>query len=196
MARKSRRRRVRERQRKERIRNYLIWGGIAAVVLAIIGYFVWANVRPQSGEAVAVMPSTGHVPEGTDPGPYNTDPPTSGEHYPRSLPAGFYTQADAEELGEHPEGFIVHSLEHGYVVFWYNCEAPGVSDCDQLMEQIQDVMNDFDNFKVIGFPWASIDVPVVMTNWGHILEMESFNRASAAQFVERNRFRAPEPNAP
>lgn len=196
MARKSRRRRIRERQRKHRLRTYLIWGTIAALVLGVIGYFVWANVRPQSGEEIQVMASTTHVPEGTDPGPYNSDPPTSGQHYPRSLPAGFYTEADAEEVGEFPEGFLVHSLEHGYVIFWYNCDAPGVADCNQLMDQIRAVMDDYDNFKVIAFPWPSIDASVAMTSWGHRLVMEQFDPASASQFVDRNRFRAPEPNAP
>lgn len=196
MARKSRRSRIKARRRKERLRTYLIWGGVGAAVLAVIGYFVWANVRPQAGEAVPEMPSRAHVPEGTDPGPFSTNPPTSGEHYPRPLPAGFYSEADAEQFGEHPEGFLVHSLEHGYVIFWYNCDAPGVTDCDSLLDEIRQVMDEFDNFKVIAFPWPSIDVPVVMTSWGHRLVMEEFDPISAERFADRNRFRAPEPNAP
>ncbi|MDX1600850.1 MAG: DUF3105 domain-containing protein [Anaerolineales bacterium] len=196
MARKSKRRRIRERRRSERRRSYLIWGGIAAVVLAVIGYFVWVNVRPQAGESVQVMPSRDHVQEGTDPGPFNTNPPSSGEHYARTLPAGFYTEQQAEQIGEYPEGYIVHSLEHGYVVFWYNCEATGVTDCGALQNQIREVMNDFDNFKVIAFPWTSIEVPVAMTSWGHMLKMEQFDASAAADFIDRNRFQAPEPNAP
>lgn len=196
MARKSKRRRIRERRRSEQRRSYLIWGGIAAAVLAVIGYFVWVNVRPQAGEAVQVMPSRDHVQEGTDPGPYNTNPPSSGEHYSSPLPAGFYTEADAEQFGEYPEGYLLHSLEHGYVIFWYNCEAAGVTDCTQVQDQIRSVMNDFDNFKVIAFPWSSIEVPVAMTSWGHLLKMEEFDPNAAANFIDRNRFKAPEPNAP
>ena len=196
MARKSKRRRIRERRRNERRRSYLIWGGIGAVVLAIIGYFVWVNVRPQAGESVQVMPSRDHVQEGTDPGPFNTDPPSSGEHYASALPAGFYSDADSERLGEYPEGYLVHSLEHGYVIFWYNCEAAAVTDCGELQNQIREVMNEFDNFKVIAFPWSSIEVPVAMTSWGHMLKMEEFDANAAEDFIDRNRFQAPEPNAP
>lgn len=45
---------------------------------------------------------------------YNTNPPTSGTHY--SEWAAYKTYADPV-----PEGFLVHSLEHGSIVIGYNC---------------------------------------------------------------------------
>jgi hypothetical protein len=57
-------------------------------------------------------------------------------------------------------------------------------------------MADENNFKVIAFPWPSIDVPVVMTSWGRILRMESFDPQVAQNFVQNRRNKAPEPNAP
>lgn len=196
MSRNRRRERIRKRRGQNKRRSYLIWGAIGAVVLLIVGYFLWVNLRPQAGEAITVMPSRDHVAEGTNPGPFNSDPPSSGEHYSSPLPAGFYTPAQAEQLGEYPEGYLVHSLEHGYVVFWYNCEAPGVTDCDGILDGIRQVMNEYDNVKLIAFPWSSIDVPVAMTSWGHRLLMEEFDPDAATGFIDRNRFRAPEPSAP
>jgi hypothetical protein len=52
------------------------------------------------------------------------------------------------------------------------------------------------NFKVIAFPWPSIDVPVVLTSWGRMVRMEAFDPAQARDFVQRNRNKAPEPEAP
>jgi hypothetical protein len=57
-------------------------------------------------------------------------------------------------------------------------------------------MDDAGNLKVIAFPWSSVDVPVVMTSWGQMLRMESFDLASANEFIRTNRNRAPEPQAP
>jgi hypothetical protein len=57
-------------------------------------------------------------------------------------------------------------------------------------------MDDAGNLKVIAFPWNSIEEPVVMTSWGQMLRMESFDPATALQFIRTNRNRAPEPQAP
>ncbi len=142
------------------------------------------------------MPSSDHVEEGTDPGPYNSNPPTSGPHYARSLNPGFYEQSPGEEL-PFPEGYLVHNLEHGYVIFWYNCQAlPDGESCDGLKADIRTVMDEFDGDKLVAYPWESIEVPIALTSWGHRLRMERFDADAAGQFIERNRYRAPEPQAP
>jgi len=170
------------------------------VFLGVIGYLVLRNSQPGStvdgsdlGESVLVMADSGHVEDGTDPGPFNSDPPTSGRHYDASTEAGFY---DSDPFPSYPEGYLVHSLEHGYVIFWYNCDLLSAPDCDDLKAQIKDVMQGEANFKVIAFPWASIDVPVVMTSWGKLFKMETFDPEQATAFVQANRNHAPEPNAP
>ena len=134
--------------------------------------------------------------EGEDPGPYNTNPPTSGAHYGADLEAGFYEEAEAAGLGPYPEGYLVHNLEHGYVIFWYNCDLLDEVACTELKANIQDVMDGENDFKVIGFPWPSIDAPVVMTSWTRRLVFDEFDSDLARQFVRTYRNQAPEPNAP
>lgn len=198
MTRKTPRREARRaRQRRKKLINSLIWGGIAIIVLAIIGYLMWSAVRPAEGKAVPIMANAGdHVPVGADPGPFNSDPPTSGRHYGQVLDAGFYQPTDPEAQYDYPEGYIIHSLEHGYVIFWYNCDLLKVAECDELKGQIQDVMDDFGGVKLIGFPRSSIDVPLVMTSWGRIQRFEALDSDLARNFIRNNRNRAPEPNAP
>jgi hypothetical protein len=65
-----------------------------------------------------------------------------------------------------------------------------------LKAQIREVMSAENNFKVIAFPWESIDVPVVMTSWGRMLRFDQFDTEQAQDFVQRNRNKAPEPFAP
>jgi hypothetical protein len=191
---KSKRQQLAEKRRKKRLLVSIGWGGAALILLAGLGYVFLTAARPAPGESVGVMPDSSHVPEGTNPGPYTTDPPTSGRHYEATLNAGFYNEGDVQI--EYPEGHLVHNLEHGYVIFWYNCSLVAGQACTELKEQIRAVMEAENNFKVIAFPWTSIDVPVVLTSWGRLLRMESFDPAQARDFVQRNRNRAPEPEAP
>jgi hypothetical protein len=57
-------------------------------------------------------------------------------------------------------------------------------------------MDDSENFKVIAFPWPSIDESVVMTSWGRMLRMQEFDVLTARQFVRAYRNQAPEPQGP
>lgn len=193
---KTKRKQQREKRQKKIVTSRLIWGAVGIVVLGVLGYALWIAFRPASGETIPVMADTGHVEEGTDPGPYNSDPPTSGPHYANEFDAGFYDESQASAMAEYPEGFLVHNLEHGYVIFWYNCEVLDEQGCLDLKEQIKSVMDQDGGFKLIAFPWSSQDVPITMTSWGQLQRFETFNQNEAISFIERNRNRAPEPNAP
>jgi Protein of unknown function (DUF3105) len=185
-----------ERRKRKKLYNRIIWGIAGVAVLGVIGYALWIAFRPAYGQSVPVMADISHVPADTDPGPYNSDPPTSGKHYENNLRAGFYNESDLANLPDHPEGMLVHSLEHGYVIFWYNCAPLSEQECTDLKGEIQQAMDRVDNVKVIAFPWDSIDEPVVMTSWGQLQRFNSFDVDLAVGFVERNRYQAPEPNAP
>jgi hypothetical protein len=72
---------------------------------------------------------------------YKTNPPTSGNHFEIPAADGAYNQApDVEPL--------VHSLEHGRVVFWFKPGAPA-----QLQGQMK-ALFDEDNFHVILAPYS------------------------------------------
>lgn len=184
-------RQLRARQKRQKS-NLVRWGIIAAVSILIL-YFGWIILRPQVGEAVPVLAS-GHTTEGQPLDPFNSDPPTSGNHFPTTLPAKFYNEADLAGLAPNPEGYLVHNLEHGYVIFWYNCAL--VEDCEDLKNQIQTVMDELNGVKLIAFPQDTLEAPVVMTSWGRRQVFEVFDPEAARTFILRNRNRSPEPTAP
>jgi hypothetical protein len=67
-----------------------------------------------------------HVPIGTDITTWNSNPPSSGDHYP--LWAAFQEYSSAV-----PRGYYVHDLEHGAIDFLYNCaliDDAGVGNFD------------------------------------------------------------------
>ncbi len=184
-------------KRAKKMKYSLIWGGIAVSVLTLIGFLAWRASRPSIGESIPVMAnSEDHVSEGSDPGPYNSNPPTSGPHYGQEYDAGFYDLTSPEAQVPYPEGYLGHNLEHGYVIYWYNCDLLDASDCDDLKAQIQNSMTKNLSTKLIAFPSSSIGVPVVMTSWGQMQRFEDFDEDLAGKFVSVNRNRAPEPNAP
>lgn len=201
---KSTRERIKAKRRIGRARSIFI--GVLIAVPAIAGVAWLANQARgrQSGEfveipqvqVVEVMSSAAHVADDTDPGPYNSDPPTSGRMYVSPAVAGFNDVGDVESFGEYPAGSLVHSLEHGHVIFWYNCDVLSQSECEAMKDGIKQVIRAAGTFKVIAFPWPSIEEPLVMTSWGRMLRFDEFDAEIAEQFVRNFRLQAPEPNAP
>ncbi len=59
-----------------------------------------------------------HVDVGTDITSWDSNPPSSGEHYPIWAAFQEYTTPV-------PRGYYVHDLEHGAIVFLYNCALLG-----------------------------------------------------------------------
>ncbi len=45
---------------------------------------------------------------------YNSNPPTSGSHFPIWAKPGIYDRLISD-------GYFLHSMEHGYIILWYNC---------------------------------------------------------------------------
>ncbi len=193
----TRREAARAQARRREVLSRVLWGGAGLLVVAIVAFLVFQAVRPGSGETVVLHATArNHVPDGTQPGPFVTDPPTGGAHYASTLPVRFYEEVDLAGLGQYPEGYLAHNLEHGHVIFWYNCAVLDEQACGSLKANIRQVMEEFDNFKVLAFPWTTMREPLVMTSWDRIQRFEDFDRQAARNFVRSNRNRAPEPNAP
>jgi hypothetical protein len=203
MAQKSKRQLRRERIQGQQSRQVWITRLAAGALVVFLIFAVGSIIgvlrsagREAVGEEVEIMESINHVDDGTDV-EYSTNPPTSGEHYNVPMPAGFYNEGDVGVA--FPESHIVHSLEHGYVVFWYNCEALTDAECQQMKTAIMAIMEEYGNTELIAFPWPGMDEPLVMTSWGQMLRFDShdFDVDAASNFVEvnRNHPRSPEPNA-
>jgi len=204
-----------QRERQEQI-SRLGWGLGILVIVLVLGYIIWSSFTAPAaptpnaltpggptvtlpagtallGEAMTVDPDRSHIAdENSDPGTYNSNPPTSGHHYPTWLDAGFYDT----NTYKYPQGHLVHNLEHVYIIFWYNCKKLSDSQCSDIKSQIKAVMGAADNFKVIAYPWDSVDYPVVLTSWGYRLQMTTFDAATAAAFIQQHRNRSPEPQGP
>ncbi len=185
-------------RRQERRKSYTMWGGLGLVALILVGGLIWFFTRPASvpvtGPMGQLVPTTSrdHIPEGTDPGPYSTNPPAEGHHFPVTFNPGFYTPDQVTSMPKYPQGYLVHDLEHGYVVYWYNCQADPSIKCSDLQNAIKQVIQENNTFKVIGFPWPSQQEPLVMTSWGRILRLNKIDLATMRTFYKANVNQGPE----
>lgn len=163
-------------------RRRAAWIGAAAVLLLAAGVAWWA--RPGGKGGVESFPSEGstHVPQGTRIS-YRTDPPTSGPHYDVPADPGFY---DVPPLA----GNLVHSLEHGIVVIYYDpdrLESAALAHVRELTERYQDRWA-----GVIAVPRVDEKYPLILTAWRHRLRLQAYDAAAVDAFVDRFRGRGPE----
>lgn len=185
---------LRERARaRQQLFSRLTWGSVVAVALAALAYGGWQLFRPRLGVSVPQM-GRDHIQLGVPHEPYNSDPPTSGPHA-APIQAGFYDEAVPDEN-------LVHNLEHGYVVIWYNCAGMDEVVCDDFKAQIRDITDQagtvdlFGATKVIAVPRPTLPGPIAATSWGRLYQPEAFDPAELLTFIKKFRKKAPEPNAP
>ena len=185
--------RRREKHRRELV-SRLAWSGIAALALVALGYFGWQSFRPRPGVSIPVMAAQ-HIEIDEQHETYNSNPPTSGPHYVEPAQAGFYDEALPDEQ-------LVHNLEHGYVVIWYNCTGLEATACESFKTQIRSVMDQAgtvglsSSTKLIAVPRLSLPGPIAATTWGRLYQPEAFYPDELVIFMKEFRNKAPEPNAP
>lgn len=81
------------------------------------------------------------------------------------------------------------------MIFWYNCDLLSETECSELKSQIRTVMDELGGFKLIAYPWSSLDVLVAVTSWTRLQKFDTFDPEQAKDFYRTNLNRAPEPNA-
>ena len=127
------------------------------------------------------------------------NPPSSGNHNGTPAPGNirFYARDDDRA----PEQ-LVHNLEHGYVVVWYDDDLPQ-ADVDQLQALSRTISDDHRKFIVA--PWrrgkfeGSKDV--VMASWARQQHCAKLSGSAVEAFTKDYDFKgdksvAPEKNAP
>ena len=100
-----------------------------------------------------VPPGQGvHVNSLTKKFPWNTDPPSNGQHYPAWAVWGFYTEPVNPRM-------VVHNEEHGGVVLWWGSKVP-TSTVDQL-HNFYDEQSD----GSFGTPYPKLGSKVAISAW-------------------------------
>jgi hypothetical protein len=172
-------------------------GGVLLVGVVIIGLVLLLGGEP-SGSIGQQQANDGsdHVPVGTvftaAERPYSSTPGTSGPHWDPSGLAnwGVYTAPQPEEQ-------LIHNLEHGGIVIWYDAAALDADQVGELADYVrrQNAAGISGRYKFILTPWGGADFghPIAVTAWRQLLYLDTVDTGMIDEFARAHYGRAPEP---
>lgn len=198
------RRRIEQATAEDDRSRLVVYGAIAVVVLLLAaGIYVTTlsdgdestsietRSLPENGdqsllEDVERFPSQGrsHVSPGTGID-YATSPPTSGPHYGDWTDAGYYEETPAA-------GYLVHSLEHGAVVIYYDPDALTPEAEESLRAFAGAHQDQWASVVVAPNPNDDPESPYVLTAWRTMLRMDEYDPEVVRAFLAEYLGRGPE----
>ena len=182
-----------ERARRRRaLRKRAMVAGVVLVLVGAVAALVLSN-RKSSEETVSRLeagscqfdrradsdsgPGRNHVASPT----YEVDPPAGGNHLANAAGPGVFTAENTP-----PDGQLVHSLEHGYVVLWHKPDLPA-----DEQTRLRELAGKYDR-DVLLVPRPSLPQPVAATAWGRRLLCGDADVAALDLFVTSFRNEGPE----
>lgn len=156
----------------------------AILVVAGLGFFLFqASNKPidpttQPGQTYENLGAE-HITDGsTEHAPYNSNPPTSGPHWPQPAVWGIYKQKQPDER-------LIHNLEHGGIWISYK---PDVSA--ETITLLEDFAKRYK--KVIVEPREENTAPIALAAWTHMQTLDSYDERTIIKFIEAYYDQGPE----
>jgi Protein of unknown function (DUF3105) len=112
---------------------------------------------------------------------YDTNPPSGGPHY--LMWAAFHAYDFPV-----PAGFLVHSLEHGAVIFWYNCPDGCADEVAQATALIDSLPLDplcgglATPRRAILVPSPELDTRWAVSSWGFLAKADCLDAEALRSF--------------
>lgn len=192
LARQERKTQETERLQRARRRRLGMFAAIGAVLLGAAVWGVWSAVGPEDSATTAGVAGQSrpqivdyadqgraHILPGQPHPAYNSNPPTSGAHFPSPADWGFYN----EEL---PDELLVHNLEHGGV--WISFKDAGDTE---LIDRLAALSRRF-RTKVIVTLRTKNDSRLAVVAWGHLMTLDQYNERAIVDFINRFKNKGPE----
>lgn len=181
---------VRHAARRRKLKKILLWSFLVTILGLIVQYSIKsyresARIKSEN-EAIAEVQgqhfgSQGrdHISVGAEHPPYNSNPPTSGWHYPEPYKTGVYT-------AEISDGTLIHNMEHGHIWISYKPDLDPA-----VVQQLKDVAYRFRS-KIIMAPRAANDSLIVLNAWEYQLKLQQFDLNQILGFIKAHRGHGPE----
>ena len=181
-------------RRRKATRNRALTAGGLVAVLALLTITI-INSRRSNQRVISALESSGacqydsrndsdrgqgnnHIPGNVT---YEVNPPSGGDHNPSASPPGIFTVQNTP-----PDGQLVHSLEHGYVIIWHQIDLDAAA-LDQLKELTNRHAKD-----VLLVPRGSLEQRVAATAWHRRLLCERPDIEALERFITEYRNEGPE----
>ena len=167
------------RKREQRSRVFVLAGALAVVFVVAAAFLLLRDTGPGLGLAVRELPANHNPPYRYDTsltidGVSTEIPPTSGRHNPNQSPYGFLGGPLVAEA-------VVHNMEHGAVVIWYQ---PGDPD---LAGEVNRLVRALGQSCLVAGSFSQMSFEVAATVWGRVLPLDQFDRESLAEFIRTYR---------
>ena len=106
--------------------------------------------------------------------PYPTTPPYGGPHSGNLLPCGIYED-------EQPFESIVHTMEHGAVVLYFQPDVFTTEEVAELRVLGSAILRDGKRFVLT--PNRQISQPIALASWGRLLALDRVEEQTVLDFV-------------
>jgi len=173
--------------------------GVIGFSLAIVVYVVvfmggggggGGSGLPDQGDQSVISEVTTHDSEGrehvSNPS-YERMPPTSGPHSSDWATGGFYEQGQSPPLAE-----VVHGLEHGAVVVYYDPAEISPEARESMQQYGNTYTSDFMSFIAVPNPAQNPEATYVVTAWTKQLTIDDYDEETVRQFMAEYLGRGPE----
>jgi uncharacterized protein DUF3105 len=168
-------------------------GGILVLGLVILVLvLLFGGGGQNSANIGTIQPNAGraHIQEPAQGTGYTSVPATSGPHWSSADspgPWGVYTTAQPQER-------MLHNMEHGGIIIWYQPAAMSQADLATLTTYVQQQITT-ERFKVILTPWGGADFghPIAVTAWQWLLYLDTVDMDKIRGFFDAHYDMSPEP---
>jgi hypothetical protein len=170
-------------------------GGVLVIGVITIGLVMLLGSGPSENVGVR-QPNDGseHVRDGTiipeEQRPWSSIPGTSGVHWDSPANWGVYTTPQPEEQ-------LIHNLEHGGIVIYYEPDELDASEVDELARYVnrQTATGISGRYKFILTPWDGPDFEgsIAVTAWRQLLYLDEVDTGAIDEFTRAHYGRSPEP---
>lgn len=156
--------------------------GIILVLVLLVGGGIWyGSFRSQNlpGEFVKDL-GREHISQ-QEHHTYNSNPPTSGPHFPNVAEWGVYQQ-------EIPDEMLLHNLEHGGVWISYK---PGIPE--DIKKKLEGFYEKYGR-KIIVVPRSKNDADIALAAWSRLdkFNVSDFSEERVDKFIKAFRNKGPE----
>ncbi|MFY9461963.1 MAG: DUF3105 domain-containing protein [Candidatus Sungiibacteriota bacterium] len=159
---------------------------VAVIVVVLGGLLVWLMVYFQNrGKNLpgVFYPEAGnaHITPGTHSPNYNSNPPTSGNHWPNPAEWGVY----AEEL---PDEALIHDLEHGGIWISYKPDIP-----EDIRKKLEGFYQKWGR-HIIVTPRSANDTDIAVAAWTRLdkFSISEYSDERVERFIKAYRNKGPE----
>lgn len=172
----------------------IFWIGLFTILVIGGGLFLVLKTQGQGGQsnegqakAAKLLPGVvefqslgaAHIQPGSAHQQYNSNPPTSGPHYPQPANWGIYENQLADET-------LLHNLEHGGIWVSYKPDLP-----DDQKAKLKEIAGRYKS-KVILEPRVQNDSPIALVAWQRLLKLDNADEKRITQFISTYKNLAPE----